>query len=64
LGLFNSLPLYPLDGGHFAEALYEKVTGRPLSHRTLVPIAAMVLLFMLFLGVVAIVLDIVNPLTI
>lgn len=64
LGLFNSLPLYPLDGGHFAVALYEKVTGRPLSHRTLVPIAAMVLLFMLFLGVVAIVLDIVNPLTI
>ena len=64
LGLFNSLPLYPLDGGHFAVALYQKVTGRPLSHRTLLPIAAMVLLFMLFLGLVAVVLDIVNPLSI
>lgn len=63
LALFNSVPLYPLDGGHFAVALYEKVTGRRVDHRNLVPIAAVVILFMLFLGLVAIILDIVNPLT-
>ena len=63
LALFNSVPLYPLDGGHFAVALYEKVTGRRVDPRNLVPIAAVVILFMLFLGLVAIILDIVNPLT-
>ena len=63
LALFNSVPLYPLDGGHFAVALYEKVTGRWVDHRNLIPVAAMVVLFMMFLGLVAIVLDIVNPLT-
>lgn len=62
LGIFNGLPLYPLDGGHFAVALYEKLTGRQANVRRLLPVAAAVIALMLFLGVVAIVLDIVNPL--
>jgi membrane-associated protease RseP (regulator of RpoE activity) len=61
LGTLNVLPLYPLDGGHFAVALYEKVTGRSVDFRKLAPIAAMVVGFILFLGIVAIVLDIVDP---
>lgn len=61
LGTLNVLPLYPLDGGHFAVALYEKVTGRRADLRKLAPIAAMVIAFVAFLGLVAIVLDIVNP---
>ena len=61
LGIFNGLPLYPLDGGHFAVAVYEKLTGRKANIRRLVPVAAAVIALMLFLGVVAIVLDIVNP---
>lgn len=31
LGLYNLLPLLPLDGGHIVFALLEKVRGRPLS---------------------------------
>ena len=29
VGVLNAIPLFPFDGGHFAVALYEKVTGRP-----------------------------------
>lgn len=61
LGLFNIVPLYPLDGGHFAVALYERITRREADVRRLAPIAAAVIALMLFLGVVAIVLDIANP---
>jgi membrane-associated protease RseP (regulator of RpoE activity) len=57
------LPLYPLDGGHFAVALFEKVSGREVNVRRLVPIAAAVIVLMLFLGVVAIVLDLTNPIS-
>ena len=63
LAIFNSLPLYPLDGGHFAVALYEKVTGRRVDIRRLIPVAVTVVILMVFLGLVAVVLDIVNPLT-
>lgn len=63
LAIFNSLPLYPLDGGHFAVALYEKLTGRRVDVRRLVPVAAVVVMLMLLLGLAAVVLDIVNPLT-
>ena len=63
LGIFNGLPLYPLDGGHFAVALFEKISGREVNVRRLIPIAAAVITLMLFLGVVAIVLDLVNPIS-
>jgi len=62
LGIFNSVPLYPLDGGHFAVALYEKVTKREADVRKLVPIAAAVIALMVFLGAVAIILDLTDPL--
>jgi membrane-associated protease RseP (regulator of RpoE activity) len=61
LATINVLPLYPLDGGHFAVALYEKVTGRQADPRKLAPIAVAVILLVGFLGLVGIVLDIVNP---
>ncbi len=61
LGAFNVLPLLPLDGGHFAIALYEKVTHRQADIRKLVPIAATVILLMVFIGFVSILLDIVQP---
>lgn len=63
LAIFNSLPLYPLDGGHFAVALYEKITGRRVDPRRLIPVAVGVVMLMVFLGLVAVVLDIVDPLT-
>lgn len=64
VGLLNVLPMYPLDGGHFAVALYEKVSGRAPDVRKLVPIAAAVVMFLLLLGVIGFYLDIVDPLDI
>lgn len=61
LGVLNALPLFPLDGGHFAVALYEKVTGRTADHRKLIPIAVAVIAFISIFGLAAIVLDIVDP---
>lgn len=61
LATLNVLPLYPLDGGHFAVALFEKVTGRQADVRLLAPVAALVIALVGFLGLVAIILDIVNP---
>ncbi len=61
LGALNVLPLYPLDGGHFAVALYEKITRRAVNVRVLIPVAAIVITLVGFLGLIAIILDIVNP---
>ena len=61
LATINLLPLFPLDGGHFAVALYEKVTGREADIRRLIPVAAAVIGLFVFLGFVAIVLDVANP---
>jgi membrane-associated protease RseP (regulator of RpoE activity) len=61
LGVFNGLPLFPLDGGHFAIALYEKVSGRKANMRALMPLAAAVMMLVIFLFSVALLLDIVNP---
>jgi len=61
VGLFNVIPFYPLDGGHFAVALYEKIRGRPADVRKLMPVAAAVVLFMVLLGFLAIFLDITQP---
>ncbi len=63
VGLFNFLPIYPLDGGHFAVALYERIRGRTADVAKLAPIAAAVVIFMLLLGALAIYLDIANPFT-
>jgi membrane-associated protease RseP (regulator of RpoE activity) len=63
VGLFNVVPMYPLDGGHFAVAVYEKIRGRQADVRKLAPVAAVVVVFMVLLGVMAIYLDIANPFT-
>jgi membrane-associated protease RseP (regulator of RpoE activity) len=64
LATMNVLPLFPLDGGHFAVALYERITGRQADVRKLAPIAAIVILLVGFLGLVGIVLDIASPIDI
>lgn len=63
VGLFNLIPIYPLDGGHFSVALYEKIRGREADVAKLAPIAAAVVIFILLLGALAIYLDIANPFT-
>ncbi len=62
VGLLNVIPLYPLDGGHFAVALYEKIVGRAADVRKLLPVAAAVFAFIVLLGILGIYFDIVRPL--
>jgi membrane-associated protease RseP (regulator of RpoE activity) len=61
LGVLNVLPLYPLDGGHFAVAVYEKVSGRVADVRKLAPVAAAVIALVAFVGLVGVVLDLIDP---
>ncbi len=61
LGTINALPLFPLDGGHFAVALFEKLTKRRVDIRALVPVAVLVIGALSLLGIMTIILDIVNP---
>jgi membrane-associated protease RseP (regulator of RpoE activity) len=74
LFLFNLLPIYPLDGGHVAGALYEKarssvarVRGRPdpgpFDIARLMPVAYVVAGLFLALSALLFIADIVNPIT-
>jgi Zn-dependent protease len=74
LFLFNLLPIYPLDGGHVAGALYEKaratvarLRGRPdpgpFDIARLMPVAYAVAGVFLALSALLFVADIVNPIT-
>ncbi|MDN4160652.1 M50 family metallopeptidase [Nocardioides abyssi] len=73
IGMFNFIPLLPLDGGHIASALWEAVRrgfarllGRPdpgyVDAAKLLPVAYVVASAMLVMGVVLIVGDLVVPL--
>jgi membrane-associated protease RseP (regulator of RpoE activity) len=72
IGLFNFVPLLPLDGGHIASALWEalrrgvaRLRGRPdpgyVDAAKLLPVAYVVAMAMLLLGGVLIVADIFIP---
>ena len=61
IGLMNLLPLVPLDGGHLLVILWEKITGKAVDMRKLIPVAAVVLAFFLALSFVFLYYDIVNP---
>lgn len=62
VGILNFIPLYPLDGGHFAVALYEKIRGRAPDIRKLMPVAAVVVAFLITVGLMGVYLDIFKPL--
>ena len=62
VGILNFIPLYPLDGGHFAVALYEKIRGRAPDIRKLMPVAAVVVMFLITVGLMGVYLDIFKPL--
>jgi membrane-associated protease RseP (regulator of RpoE activity) len=51
IGLINLLPLPPFDGGHLAVLAVEKVRGRAIDMRKLIPVSAAVMaFFVLFVG--------------
>jgi membrane-associated protease RseP (regulator of RpoE activity) len=62
VGVLNFIPLYPLDGGHFAVALYEKIRGRAPDVTKLMPVAAVVIIFLITVGLMGVYLDIFKPL--
>jgi membrane-associated protease RseP (regulator of RpoE activity) len=73
IGMFNFIPLLPLDGGHIASALWEalrrglaRLRGRPdpgfVDAAKLLPVAYVVASVLLVMGVVLIVGDLVVPL--
>ena len=61
VGLMNLLPLPPLDGGHLAVLAFEKVTGRTVDVRKLIPIAAAVISFFVILFFAVLYLDLARP---
>ena len=61
VGILNLVPLPPFDGGHLAVLAWEKVTGRKVDQRRLVPVAAVVLGFVVLFSLSVLYLDIFNP---
>jgi membrane-associated protease RseP (regulator of RpoE activity) len=67
VGIFNMVPLLPLDGGHVAIATYEKIASMIKGRRVqvdvqrLMPITAAVLGILVIMGLTALYLDIVRP---
>jgi len=66
IGIFNMLPLPPLDGGHAAVAIYERVRSRKnrryfADAARLLPVTYAVLMVLITVGVTAFYLDLVNP---
>ncbi|HEX8100084.1 MAG TPA: M50 family metallopeptidase [Actinomycetota bacterium] len=61
VGIINLVPLPPLDGGHLAVLVYEKVRRRRPDLRKLIPLTAVVTAFMILLVVSLTYIDIVQP---
>src|SRR6266566_2833388 len=72
VGLFNLLPLLPLDGGHIAVVLYERLRasiarlrGRPdpglVDMRKLIPVSFGIFAILVFIGLMLIAADLFNP---
>lgn len=63
VGVINLAPLPPLDGGHLVVLLLEKIRGRPVDMKKVVPVAAVVLSFLVLFTIALVYLDIVRPVT-
>ncbi|HET9722817.1 MAG TPA: M50 family metallopeptidase [Actinomycetota bacterium] len=61
IGFLNLLPLPPFDGGHLAVLAIEKVRGKPVDMRKVVPVSLAVATFFIVLTVSFVYLDIVKP---
>ncbi|AGT05754.1 putative zinc metalloprotease [Corynebacterium glutamicum MB001] len=72
LALFNLVPLPPLDGGHIAVVIYEKIrdffrklrgkpAGGPADYTKLMPVTVAVAALLMTVGGLVIVADVVNP---
>jgi membrane-associated protease RseP (regulator of RpoE activity) len=75
VGVFNMLPLLPLDGGHVAIVIWERIRawfaqlrGRPdpglVDISKVLPVCFSIFILVMFFGLILIAADIVNPLKI
>jgi membrane-associated protease RseP (regulator of RpoE activity) len=64
IGVVNLIPLPPLDGGHLALLVWEKITGRQADYRKLIPVSAAVIIFLSIFAIATVFLDITEPLPI
>ena len=75
VGLFNMLPLLPLDGGHVAVVVWERIRawfarlrGRPdpglVDMAKLLPVSFSIFVILMFFSIVLVLADIVNPVNI
>jgi regulator of sigma E protease len=61
VGVFNLLPLPPMDGGYLAFVGWQAVTRREVDLRKVVPVAALIVGLLVMLTVGLVWLDITNP---
>jgi membrane-associated protease RseP (regulator of RpoE activity) len=61
VGLLNLLPLPPFDGGHLTVLAIEKIRGRPVDMRKVVPVSAAVAGFFIVFTVAVVYVDLVKP---
>jgi len=61
VGLLNLLPLPPFDGGHLTLLAIEKIRGRPVDMRKVIPVSAAVAAFFIIFTVAVVYVDLVKP---
>jgi membrane-associated protease RseP (regulator of RpoE activity) len=61
IGIINLIPLPPLDGGHLAVLFIEKIMGKPVDMRKLIPVSVSVLAFLVLFTLANVTLDITKP---
>lgn len=61
VGFLNLLPLPPFDGGHLAVLVIEKIRGRPVDMRKVIPVSAAVAAFFIVFTLAVVYVDIVKP---
>ena len=63
IGLVNLMPLPPFDGGHLAVLLIEKIRGRAIDQRRVIPVAVTVMGFFVIFVALTMIADLTKPLT-
>jgi membrane-associated protease RseP (regulator of RpoE activity) len=61
IGILNLLPLLPFDGGHLAVLAIERIRGKPIDARKLLPVTAVVATLLIVFTVSLVYLDITKP---
>ena len=63
IGLVNLVPLPPFDGGHLAVLLIEKVRGKAVDQRRVIPVAVAVMSFFIVFVTLTMIADLAKPVT-